>query len=79
MPIARIVGSDIAHAVPLTLVAGGGHWFLGSVNWDLLGTLLLGSIPGIMIGSYFATRAPDGVVRTALALTLSAVAIKLLV
>jgi uncharacterized membrane protein YfcA len=79
MPIARIVGSDIAHAVPLTLVAGGGHWFLGSVNWGLLGTLLLGSIPGIMVGSYFAARASDRVVRTALALTLSAVAIKLLV
>lgn len=79
MPIARIVGSDIAHAVPLTLAAGGGHWVLGSVNWGLLGTLLLGSIPGIMLGSYLATRASDGVVRTALALTLIAVSIKLLV
>lgn len=79
MPVARIVGSDIAHAVPLTLAAGCGHWVLGSVNWGLLGTLLLGSIPGIIVGSYLATRASDGVVRTALALTLSAVAIKLLV
>jgi uncharacterized protein len=75
----RIVGSDIAHAVPLTLLAGAGHWLLGSTNWSLLGTLLLGSLPGIMIGSYLAGRAPDGVVRIALALMLILVSVKLLV
>jgi hypothetical protein len=79
IPMARIVGSDIAHAVPLTLVAGAGHWLLGSVNWSLLATLLIGSIPGIVIGSYFAGKFPDGVVRTALALVLLAVAIRLIV
>src|ERR1700730_7439125 len=63
IPASRIVGSDIAHAVPLTLLAGAGHWLLGWTNWSLLGTLLLGSLPGIMIGSYLAGRAPDGVVR----------------
>lgn len=79
MPTARIVGSDIAHAVPLTLVAGMGHWLLGSVDWNLLGTLLIGSMPGIAIGSYFAGRMPDYAVRSALALVLILVAIKLVV
>jgi uncharacterized membrane protein YfcA len=78
-PMTRIVGSDIAHAVPLTLLAGAGHWFLGSVDWSLLTTLLIGSIPGIIIGSYFVGKFPEGVVRTALALVLLAVAIRLIV
>lgn len=77
LPIARIVGSDIAHAVPLTLIAGAGHWYLGSVNWSLLGTLLIGSVPGIVIGSHLANRIPDRAVRIALAFVLLAVAIKL--
>ncbi|MFX8102638.1 sulfite exporter TauE/SafE family protein, partial [Acinetobacter baumannii] len=59
MPVNRLVGSDIAHAVPLTLLGGLGHWYLGSVNVDLLVSLLVGSIPGIIIGSLLATRAPD--------------------
>jgi uncharacterized membrane protein YfcA len=78
IPAARVVGSDIAHAVPLTLLAGSGHWFLGSINWSLLGTLLIGSLPGIVAGSYFAGRAPDGVVRTMLALVLIIVGIRLI-
>jgi uncharacterized membrane protein YfcA len=69
-PMARIVGSDIAHAVPLTLLAGAGHWWLGSVDWALLGGLLSGSIPGILIGSYLAARVPDAVLRPVLAATL---------
>ena len=52
LPMAIIVGSDIAHAVPLTLLAGLGHWYLGSVDWTLLASLLTGSVPGIIIGSY---------------------------
>ena len=71
MPTVRIVGSDIAHAVPLTLVAGAGHWWLGSVDWSLLVSLLLGSIPGIAIGSHFASRVPDRVLRPLLAGTLA--------
>ena len=71
MPTVRIVGSDIAHAVPLTLIAGAGHWWLGSVNFPLLFSLLIGSIPGIMIGSYFASRVPDRVLRPLLAGTLA--------
>jgi len=70
LPMARIVGSDIAHAVPLTLLAGMGHWIMGSIDTHLLGSLLLGSIPGIVIGSYGATRVPDAVLRFVLAGTL---------
>jgi uncharacterized membrane protein YfcA len=70
VPMAVIVGSDIAHAVPLTLVAGLGHWWLGSVDWPLLASLLGGSIPGIVLGSYLAAHIPEGVLRPILALTL---------
>jgi len=70
LPTVRIVGSDIAHAVPLTLLAGMGHWIMGSIDTHLLGSLLLGSIPGIVIGSYGATRVPDAVLRFVLAGTL---------
>jgi uncharacterized protein len=67
LPLVRIVGSDIAHAVPLTLVAGLGHWLLGSTDWSLLGSLLMGSLPGIIIGSYASARVPDWVLRSILA------------
>jgi uncharacterized membrane protein YfcA len=63
----RVVGSDVAHAVPLTLVAGFGHWWLGSVDWTLLGTLLAGSLPGIWLGSRLAPRIPEHILRTGLA------------
>lgn len=78
MPPGRVVGSDIAHAVPLTLLAGVGHWYLGSVNWTLLLTLLIGSLPGIVAGSYLATRAHDAVIRIALASVLVIVGVRLL-
>jgi uncharacterized membrane protein YfcA len=74
LPMAKIVGSDIAHAVPLTLVAGTGHWLLGAVDWHLMGVLLLGSLPGIIIGSYAAVRVPQTVLRVALASILIVVA-----
>jgi uncharacterized protein len=70
-PIVRIVGSDIAHAVPLTLIAGAGHWWLGSVDLHMLVSLLVGSIPGIIISSHFASRVPDRVLRPILAGTLA--------
>ena len=70
MPMARIVGSDIAHAVPLTLAAAIGHIVLGSTNFSILGYLLAGSIPGIILGSYVAPRVPDAVLRYVLAGTL---------
>jgi uncharacterized protein len=77
LPTARIVGSDIAHAVPLTLAAGIGHWMLGSIDWPLLGSLLVGSLPGIVLGSYMAARVPDAVLRMTLAGTLIVVGGKL--
>jgi uncharacterized protein len=77
LPIARVVGSDIAHAVPLTLAAGIGHWWLGSINLDLLVPLLLGSVPGILIGSYTVAHVPEKALRLLLAATLIVVATKL--
>ncbi len=78
MPVLRIVGSDIAHAVPLTLVAGVGHWMLGSVDWFLLGSLLIGSLPGIWLGSHVSTMVPDRVLRPILATMLMLVGAKLI-
>ena len=75
----RIVGSDIAHAIPLTLLAGAGYWYLGAVDWGLLGSLLSGSVPGVIVGSLLATRVPTLVVRGMLAAALVLVAGKLLV
>jgi uncharacterized membrane protein YfcA len=70
---ARIVGSDIVHAVPLTLIAGMGHWLIGSIDTGILGSLLLGSIPGIVVGSFLAVRVPDLVLRLTLAAVLAVV------
>jgi uncharacterized membrane protein YfcA len=77
LPTGKLVGSDIAHAVPLTLLAGLGHWLMGSVNVPLLLSLLTGSIPGIIIGSLLSSRAPDRVLRPILASTLALVGGKL--
>ena len=79
LPTVRIIGSDIAHAVPLTLAAGLGHWMVGSVDWVLLSSLLAGSLPGIVIGSYLSVRVPEAVVRFGLATTLILVAGRLIV
>ena len=75
----RVAGSDIAHAVPLTLIAGLGHWWIGSIDFSLLGALLIGSIPGIVVGSLIGSRASDTVLRPVLAVTLCIVGAKLLV
>lgn len=77
-PVARLVGSDIAHAVPLTFIAGIGHWTMGSVDPGLLVALLLGSIPGIVIGSLIATRVSERVLVPILATVLAIVGIRLL-
>src|ERR1700736_726188 len=74
LPMACIVGSDIAHAVPLTLVAGIGHWATGAIDWHLMSVLLVGSLPGILIGSYCAQRVPETALRLVLATTLIVVA-----
>jgi hypothetical protein len=77
-PVNKLVGSDIAHAVPLTLLAGIGHWMLGSVNGALLVSLLVGSVPGIILGSLLATRTSDKVLVPILAATLALVGLKML-
>lgn len=74
---AEIAGTDIAYAVPLTAVAAFGHWWLGSINWELLAMLLIGSVPGITIGSLAARSVPEKFLRGLLAMTLTAVAAKL--
>jgi uncharacterized protein len=78
LPTTRIVGSDIAHAVPLTLIAGSGYWLAGAVDFPLMGSLLIGSIPGIVIGSLFAPRMHDLALRLLLAAALVLAGTKLL-
>jgi uncharacterized protein len=78
LPAKRIVGSDIAHAVPLTLVAGAGHLGLGHVDFGILIALLCGSIPGILFGTRLAGVAPEWLLRPLLALTLCYAAYALL-
>ncbi len=79
LPMAKIVGTDIAHAVPLTLVAGLGHAALGTVNFGLLGSLLLGSLPGIYLGSHLGVKIPERVLRPILAAMLIIIGGKLMV
>ena len=69
----KLIGTDIAHAVPLTLVAGLGHLGLGNVDFSLLGPLLVGSIPGVIIGSRLSIKANHGYVRSAIAVMLAIV------
>jgi len=75
---AEIAGTDIAYAVPLTAIAAIGHWWLGSLNWTLMLTLLIGSVPGITLGSLAARSIPEKFLRAILALTLTSVAYKLI-
>lgn len=78
LPTLKIVGTDVAHAVPLALLAGLGHWWLGSINFGLLFSLLLGSIPGVIVGSVTARFAPEVALRSALAVMLAVVGLKML-
>jgi uncharacterized protein len=78
LPPVRIVGSDLAHAVPLTLVAGLGHWLIGSVDWYIVGALLLGSLPGISIGSHVAARISDRFLLPVLASILVLIGLRLI-
>ncbi len=77
LPTVRLVGTEIAHAVPLTLVAGLGHAGLGNVDWNLLLNLLLGSMPGIYLGSHLADRVKDHYLRPLLATMLFVVGLRL--
>ena len=74
---AKLVGTDIAHAIPLTLVAGVGHWSLGNMDFALLGSLLLGSIPGIILGSRLSIKVDHTYVRNVIAVMLAFVGAKL--
>lgn len=71
-PARQVAGTDIVHAVPLTVIGGAGHFWLGTVDAMLLVSLLAGSVPGIMLGSALAGRLPDRLVRSFLALVLFA-------
>jgi uncharacterized membrane protein YfcA len=74
----RLVGTDIAHAVPLTLVAGIGHASLGHVDWQLLGSLLIGSLPGIWVGAQLTKAFPERLVRTLLCISLVTAGLKVM-
>ena len=78
LDVREIVGSDIVHAVPLTLIGGMGYWLIGEIDWAMLLALLVGSIPGIIIGSLLAPRLHERTIRIVLAVTLAIVAWKLL-
>ncbi len=77
LPTRRLVGTEIAHAVPLTLVAGLGHASMGNMDWGVLGFLLVGSLPGIWLGSHLTGRISDEVLRPCLATMLVLIGYKL--
>lgn len=77
LPSIRIVGTDLAHAVPLTAVAGLGHVHLGTIDFNILLALLVGSLPGIYIGSHVANHLPEKVLRPALASMLLLIGVRL--
>lgn len=76
MSTLKVVGTDLAHAIPLTAVAGIGHWTLGHIDFTLLGSLLIGSLPGIWIGSHVSAKIPEKVLRPILALILLLIGFK---
>lgn len=77
LPTPKLVGTEIAHAVPLTLVAGLGHATMGNLDLNLLGQLLIGSLPGIYFGSMLSGKVPDLLLRNAIAIMLFMVGYKL--
>ena len=76
LPALKVVGTDLAHAIPLTALAGAGHWTMGNVDFTLLATLLIGSLPGIWIGSHLSARIPDRILRPVLASILLLIGLK---
>ena len=77
MKAIQIVATDLAHAIPITAIAGLGHAHIGTVDYILLGSLLLGSLPGIYLGSHFGTFLPDKVMRPVLASMLLIIGVRL--
>lgn len=79
MTTAQRVGTDIAHAIPVTLVAGVGHAWMGHLNLPLLGWLLVGSVPCVILGSVLSSKVPDKSLKVLLGAVLTLVGVKLLV
>lgn len=75
----RLVGTDLVHAIPLAVVAGLGYLFAGMVDWRMLGSLLVGSVPAIIAGSYLARLISGAWIRVALAVVLMVAGIKVLI
>ncbi len=78
LPLQRIVAADLAYAVPLTLVAGLGHASIGSVDWPLLAKLLVGSLPGIWLGTQLSSKVPERAIRSLLSVLLAYAGVKLI-
>jgi uncharacterized membrane protein YfcA len=78
MKPSTLVGTDIIHAIPLTLLAGSGHLLLGNVDFGLLGALLVGSIPGIVLGALASARAPERLIRSLISILLTLVGLRML-
>lgn len=76
LPSSQVVGTDLAHAVPLTLIAGLGHLLLGHVDFQLLGALLIGSLPAIWIGTNLGSKLPDRVLQPILVSVLLGLGVK---
>ncbi len=72
----KIIGTDIAHAVPLTMIAGLGHMHLGNVDYMLLAALLVGSLPAIHLGTRLGKKLPDKVLQPTLASILLVIGVK---
>lgn len=79
LPMIRIIGSDVVHAVLLTLVAGLGYMSAGNVDYVLLGWLLCGSIPAIVVGTLVSSRLPEKIIRKILGLTLCVIGINFMI
>ncbi|AQZ81732.1 hypothetical protein BUM88_08980 [Acinetobacter calcoaceticus] len=79
LPMIRIIGSDVVHAVLLTLVAGLGHMSAGNVDFTLLMWLLVGSIPAIIVGTLISSRMPERLIRKILGITLFALGVNFMV
>jgi hypothetical protein len=72
----RLVGTDLAQAVPLTVAAALGALAFGTVNFDVTGSIILGSVPAVLVGAYFSSRAPDGWVRPVITFVIFASGLK---
>ncbi len=78
MTPSRLAGTDIVHAIPIATISGFGHLWMGNVDFKLLLSLLIGSIPGICLGTLIATRSPHTVLRVVISAILAVVSIRLL-